>query len=64
MQTRYQDVPKYTEMQVNTTNNMQKIFTYIVKDRDGNILGTANGMNKKEAENNCSYEALRYYGEL
>jgi len=57
-----QDMPKFLETNV-SQNNMQKIFTYIVKDRDNNILGSANGNTKKDAENNCAYEALKYYGE-
>jgi len=62
MQNRFQDMPKFLETNV-SQNNMQKIFTYIVKDRDNNILGSANGNTKKDAENNCAYEALKYYGE-
>jgi dsRNA-specific ribonuclease len=41
----------------------QKVFTYIVKDRNNNILGSSTGSNKKDAENNCALEALKYYGE-
>ena len=62
MQNRFQDTPKYFEINVVTTN-MQKVFTYVVKDRDSNILGTATGYSKKDAENNCSLEALKYFGE-
>lgn len=62
MQNRYQDMPRFFETNVSHNNLSQKIFTYIVKDRNNNILGSANGTNKKEAENNCAYEALRYYG--
>lgn len=62
MQNRYQDMPRFFETNVSHNNFSQKIFTYIVKDRNNNILGSANGTNKKEAENNCAYEALKYYG--
>ena len=62
MQNRYQDMPRFFETNVSHNNLSQKIFTYIVKDRNNNILGSANGTNKKEAENNCAYEALKYYG--
>ena len=62
MQNRYQDMPRFFETNVSHNNLAQKIFTYIVKDRNNNILGSANGTNKKEAENNCAYEALKYYG--
>lgn len=64
MQNRYQDTPRFLETNVSHNNvSSQKIFTYIVKDRNNNILGSANGSNKKEAENNCAFEALKYYGE-
>lgn len=62
MQNRYQDMPRFFETNVSHNNLSQKIFTYIVKDRNNNILGSANGTNKKEAENNCACEALKYYG--
>jgi len=64
MQNRYQDNPRFLETNVSHNNvSSQKIFTYIVKDRNNNILGSANGSNKKEAENNCALEALKYYGQ-
>lgn len=57
----YQDTPKYFEINVATINN-NKVFTYVVKNRDAHILGTGKGNNRKEAENNASYEALKYLG--
>lgn len=57
----YQDTPKYLETNVTSINN-NKVFVYVVKNRDGNILGTGRGHNRKEAENNASYEALKYMG--
>ena len=39
-----------------------KTFTYIVKDKNDGIIGQATGNNKKDAENNCSKNALLYYG--
>jgi len=64
MQNRYQDNPRFLETNVSHNSlSSQKIFTYIVKDRNNNILGSATGNNKKEAENNCALEALKYYGQ-
>jgi ribonuclease-3 len=63
MQNRYQDMPKFLESNVAHNNMSQKVFTYIVKDRNNNILGSSTGSNKKDAENNCALEALKYYGE-
>ena len=49
MQNRYQDNPKFLETNVSHNSlSSQKIFTYIVKDRNNNILGSATGNNKKE----------------
>ena len=63
MQNRFQDVPRFFETNI-VQNNMQKIFNYIVKDRDNNILSSGTGISKKDAEINVAYEALKYYGEL
>ena len=63
MQNRYQDMPRFLESNVSQNNMSQKVFTYIVKDRNNNILGSSTGSNKKDAENNCALEALKYYGE-
>tara|TARA_B110000285_G_C15131833_1_gene624108 strand:- start:37 stop:879 length:843 start_codon:yes stop_codon:yes gene_type:complete len=63
MQNRYQDMPRFLESNVAHNNMSQKVFTYIVKDRNNNILGSSTGSNKKDAENNCALEALKYYGE-
>ena len=63
MQNRYQDMPRFLESNVSHNNMSQKVFTYIVKDRNNNILGSSTGSNKKDAENNCALEALKYYGE-
>jgi ribonuclease III len=56
-----QDSPRFFEIKVSTYKN-QKVFTYCVKDKNGLVIGTANGNTKKEAENNCAKEALTYYG--
>tara|TARA_Y100000389_G_scaffold50722_1_gene46425 strand:+ start:9988 stop:10818 length:831 start_codon:yes stop_codon:yes gene_type:complete len=61
MQNHFQDTPKFLEVNVVTKDNM-KVFTYVVKDRDNNVLGTGNGNNKRDAENNSSLDALKNYG--
>lgn len=60
MQHYYQDMPQFKELNVVTKDN-QKIFTYCIKDRNGSIISTSKGKNKKEAENNAAMEALKYY---
>lgn len=61
MQNHYQDTPKFLEVNV-TSKDSIKTFTYVVKDRDGNVLGTGSGNTKKDAENNSSLSALKNYG--
>ena len=61
MQNHFQDIPKFFEVNVMSKDNL-KIFTYVVKDRDNNILGNGQGNNKKDAENNSSLNALQNYG--
>jgi ribonuclease-3 len=60
MQHYLQDMPQFKELNVVTRDNF-KIFTYCVKDRNGAIISTSTGKNKKEAENNAALEALKYY---
>jgi ribonuclease-3 len=62
MQHHLQDIPKFLELGVITKDNI-KVFSYCVKDRNNTVLGTAIGNSKKEAENNVSKEALKYFGQ-
>ena len=61
MQNHFQDSPKFLEVNVVTKDNV-KIFTYVVKNRDNNILGNGQGNTKRDAENNSSLNALKNYG--
>lgn len=60
MQHYLQDMPQFKELNVKSKDNL-RIFTYCVKDRNGSIISTATGSNKKEAENNAAKKALQYY---
>ena len=62
MQNTLQDIPRFYEMDVTTTANGKKIFTYCVKDRSGAIIGRGKGESKKSAENIASKASLEYYG--
>jgi len=60
MQHNLQDQPRFFEVNIVTRDNT-KVFTYCIKDKNNTVVGTANGASKKEAENNVSLEALKYY---
>jgi dsRNA-specific ribonuclease len=60
MQHHLQDQPKFYEINIVTRDN-SKIFTYCVKDKNNTVIATAKGSTKKDAENNVSLEALKYY---
>lgn len=53
-----QDTPKFFEVNVSTRNNV-KIFKYCVKDKAGMVLATAEGISKKDAENQAAFNALK-----
>jgi ribonuclease-3 len=60
MQHHLQDQPRFYEINIVTRDN-SKIFTYCVKDKNNTVIATAKGSTKKDAENNVSLEALKYY---
>ena len=60
MQHHIQDQPKFYEINIISKDN-NKIFTYCIKDKNNMVIATAKGSTKKEAENNVSLEALKYY---
>jgi ribonuclease-3 len=63
MQHNLQDTPKFCELSIITKDSM-KVFNYCVKNRMNDIIATATGISKRDAENNVSKEALIYYGEI
>lgn len=60
MQHHLQDQPRFLEINI-VTRDSNKIFTYCIKDKNNTVIATAKGNTKKEAENNVSLEALKYY---
>lgn len=60
MQHHLLDQPRFFEINV-VTRDHNKVFTYCIKDKNNTIIGTAKGSTKKDAENNVSMEALKYY---
>lgn len=57
----YNDKPLFYEIDM-TNVNMIKQFTFVVKNRENEVLGSSKGANRKEAENNAAYDALKGYG--
>ena len=53
-------LPKFQEMR----NATSKQFTVCVKSKEGSVLGTGKGPNKKAAEANAALNALRYFGQV
>jgi hypothetical protein len=60
MQHHLQDQPKFYENNI-ITKDSNKVFTYCIKDKNNTVIATAKGPTKKDAENNVSLEALKYY---
>lgn len=60
MQHHLQDQPKFYEINI-ITKDSNKVFTYCIKDKNNTVIATAKGPTKKDAENNVSLEALKYY---
>lgn len=54
-------LPKFVELSTETINNA-KIFRVAAKDNGGMIISTGVGANKKMAENDAAYNALKKFG--
>lgn len=55
-------VPTFLEMSTDTNHSGSKSYRVCLKHK-GNIVGVGYGCNKKQAENDCSKNALLYYGQ-
>jgi ribonuclease-3 len=62
MQHNLQDTPRFFELNI-STKECVKVFNYCIKDRNNSIIATSTGFSKRDAENNVSKEALKYYGQ-
>lgn len=60
MQHHMQDQPRFYEISIVSKDN-SRVFTYCIKDKNNSVIATAKGATKKDAENNVSLEALKYY---
>ena len=57
----YNYLPKFFELSSDTTIT-GKVYRVAVKDRQGAVISTGSGGTKKEAENDASQNALKYFG--
>lgn len=56
-------LPRFYELNVENKKN-GKEYTICVRNKEGTIVATGTGSNKKQAENAAALNALRYYGQL
>jgi ribonuclease III len=56
-------LPKFYEVSVDNKNN-SKQYTVCIKNKNGLVIATGNGTNKKQAENQAARNGLIYYGQL
>lgn len=56
-------LPKFYEVSIASKQN-GKDYTVCIKNKDGIVIATGKGPNKKQAENNASKNGLMYYGQL
>jgi ribonuclease-3 len=61
MQQMQNDAPRFFEVNVEKRNHVQR-FVYCVKNRAGNVLATASGDSRKQAENEAAKAALAGMG--
>ncbi len=60
----FQSQLKFQEINVEKYNNNKKIFVVSIKNPQDLVLGIGKGESKKLAEQNASYEALKYLGQI
>ena len=56
-------LPKFYELNVDNKHN-GKQYTVCIKNKEGLVIATGTGSNKKQAENHAARNALVYYGQL
>jgi len=55
-------LPKFFEVKVNSRSGTKE-YNVCIKNKDGVVISTGKGTNKKQAECNAAYNALIYYGQ-
>jgi ribonuclease-3 len=61
-QQNHNDTPRFYELHVNTTKLGGKEYSVCMKNKQGNVLSTGKGSNKKAAEMDAAYNAMIYFG--
>jgi dsRNA-specific ribonuclease len=62
-QNNHNNVPKFYDVKVGT-NMGNKEYQVCIKNREGSVISSGKGTNKKQAESNAAYNALKYFGQL
>jgi ribonuclease-3 len=60
----HNDSPKFYELRVTTTKHGGKEYHMSIKNKNGHVISTGKGYNKKAAEADAAYNALKYFGQL
>ena len=59
----FNHIPKFLEMNSDSTANGSKLYRVCLQHHQ-NVIAIGSGCNKKQAENDCAYKALKYYGQV
>jgi ribonuclease-3 len=59
----HNSMPKFYELNV-TSRHGDKEYNVCIKSKDGIVISSGKGPNKKMAESNAAYNALKYFGQL
>lgn len=59
----HNSMPKFFELNV-ASRNGEKEYNVCIKSKDGVVISSGRGSNKKLAESNAAYNALKYFGQV
>ncbi len=60
----HNSMPKFYELNVSTRHGGDKEYNVCIKSKDGTVISSGKGPNKKLAESNAAHNALKYFGQL
>lgn len=59
----HNSMPRFFELNVGSRNG-EKEYNVCIKSKDGVVISSGRGANKKLAESNAAYNALKYFGQV